>query len=238
MFKYLVTDDKEGKKMKTFEQMVENLLNRCGDIVISHLWYILPVVLGTLFRYGLLKYRIYIPETKVKKICRDIGILVILTIMWNFISTNRADNKMALTVVILTMVYCFFIVAQKCPDGTTESLLLIVNSTMVTTLSFISFPYSLGFAVLTVVLALFAYNFCKDFEQKSDLWEIIIMCIESVIISIYVTINSIDNILQVTALVIFVETVLFMINCLLKYSIKFLCKEDIDDYWDKLLGLM
>lgn len=196
------------------------------------------MVVGALFRYDLLKYRIYIPEVKVKKICRDIGILVILTIMWNFISTNKIDNNMALTVGILTMVYFFYIVAQKCPDGTTESLLLIVNSTMVTTLSFISFPYSLGLAALTVVLAILAYNFWKDFEQKSDLWEIIIMCIESVIISIYVTINSIENILEVTAVVVFVETVIFMINCLLKYGIKFLCKEDIDDYWDKLIGLM
>lgn len=109
---------------------------------------------------------------------------------------------------------------------------------MVTTLSFMSFSYSLGFVVFTVVLALLAYNFWKSFEQKSNLLEIIIMCIESVIISIYVTINSIENILQVTALVVFVETALFMFNCLLKYGIKFLCKENTEDFWDKLLGLM
>lgn len=175
---------------------------------------------------------------KVKKICRDIGILVILTVLWNYVSTNREDSKMALTVVILTLVYCFYIVVQKCPNGTTESMLLIVNSTMVTTMSFMSFPFSLGFAALTVILALLAYNFWKNFEQKSDLWETIIMCIESVIISIYVTINSIENILHVIALVVFVETALFMINCFLKYCIKIFCKEDIDDYWDKLLGLM
>ena len=224
--------------MKNFEQMVEYLLNRFGDIFIGYLWYILPVIVGALFRYYLLKYRIYIPKVKVKKICRDIGILVALTIMWNFISTNKIDNNMVLTVGILTMVYIFYIVAQKCPDGTSESMLLIVNSTMVTTLSFICFPYSLSLAALTVVLAVLAYNFWKDFEQKSDLWEIIIMCIEAVIISIYVTTNSIENILEVTALVVFVETVVFMINCLLKYGIKFLCKEDTDHYWDKLLGLM
>ncbi len=224
--------------MEIFEQMLVNLLNRCGNIVINHFGYILFVVLGALFRYGLLRYRIYIPEMKVKKLCRDIGILVFLTIMWNCIVSKRSDDNMVLTVVILTIVYCFYIVVQKCPDGTTESLLLIINSTMVTTLSFMSFPYSLGYAAFTVVLALLAYNFWKSFEQKSDLWEIIIMCIESVIISIYVTINSIENILQVTALVVFVETALFMINCLLKYGIKFLCKEDTEDYWDKLLGLM
>jgi hypothetical protein len=62
------------------------------------------VVLGALFRYGLLKYRIYIPEMKVKKLCRDIGILVFLTIMWNCISTKSSDN-MVLTVVILIIVY-------------------------------------------------------------------------------------------------------------------------------------
>lgn len=175
---------------------------------------------------------------RVKKICRDIGILVILTIMWNFVSANVADYKMALTVAILTTVYCFYIMVQKCPDGSTESLLLIVNSTMVTTLSFMTFPYSLGFAVLTGALALLAYNFWKDFEQQSDMWEIILMCIESVIISIYVTINSTENVFQVTAMVVFVETTIFMINCLLKFVIKFLCKEDLDDYWDKLLGLI
>lgn len=218
--------------------MVENLLNQCGNIVINHMWYILFVVLGALFRYGLLKYKICIPEMKVKKICRDIGILVILTIMWNCINTNMADDNMVLTVVILTIVYCFYIVAQKCTDGYTESLLLIVNGTMVTTLSFMSFPYSLGFAVFTIVLALLAYKFWKNFERKSDFWEIIIMCIESVIISIYVTINSIENILQVTALVVFIETALFMINCLLKYGVVFLCKEDTDEYWNKLLDLI
>lgn len=58
-----------------------------------------------------------------EKSLNDIGILVFLIIMWNCISINKSDN-MVLIVVILTIVYCVYIVAQKCPDGTTESLLL------------------------------------------------------------------------------------------------------------------
>ena len=42
--------------------------------------------------------------------------------------------------------------------------------------------------------------------------------------------------MQVTAVVVFIETTLFMINCLLKYLLRILFKENAHDYWDELRG--
>lgn len=59
-----------------------------------------------------------------------------LTIMWSLLYSNQQDSNIGISTLILTLVYLFVVVAEKCDDGTTESLLLIVNGTMITTLSF------------------------------------------------------------------------------------------------------
>lgn len=123
------------------------------------------------------------------------------------------------------------VVAEKCNGGTTESLLLIVNGTMITTLSFQPFPYNIGFALLTILVAWIAYKCWFSFELLSDFIEIVIISVESIIASLIMFWCKWDGILHTIIFVIFCETFLFMINCYLKLLVKNICNEDTDFYW-------
>lgn len=57
-----------------------------------------------------------------------------LTIMWSLLYSNQQDSNIGISTLILTLVYLFVVVAEKCDGGTTESLLLIVNGTIIASL--------------------------------------------------------------------------------------------------------
>ena len=94
-----------------------------------------------------------------------------LTIMWSLLHSNQQDINIGISILILTLVYLFVVVAEKCDSGTTESLLLIVNGTIITILSFQAFPYNIGFAFLTILVAWIAYKYWFSFELLSDFIE-------------------------------------------------------------------
>lgn len=154
-----------------------------------------------------------------------------LTIMWSLLYSNQQDSNIGISTLILTLVYLFVVLAEKCDGGTTESLLLIVNGTMITTLSFQPFPYNIGFALLTILVAWIAYKCWFSFELLSDFIEIVIISVESIIASLIMAWCKWDGILHTIIFVIFCETFLFMINCCLKLLVKKICNEDTDFCW-------
>lgn len=102
---------------------------------------------------------------------------------------------------------------------------------MITTLSFQPFPYNIGFALLTILVAWIAYKCWFSFELLSDFIEIVIISVESIIASLIMFWCKWDGILHTIIFVIFCETFLFMINCYLKLLVKNICNEDTDFYW-------
>lgn len=70
-------------------------------------------------------------------------------------------------------------------------------------------------AVITCVLAVLTYNFWFGVEKKTDLFEIIFLCIEAVGLSIYGEFHDIQGI-GVLLFVFYEETALFLLNYLVK----------------------
>ncbi len=98
------------------------------------------------------------------------------------------------------------------------------------------FPINLIAGIITVVLAVIVY---RKFEsnRKSTFWQIIVMVVETVAISIIVWFNNWNDAFSTTLAVIFVETVIYMINIIIGYVIVAVCKEDVDEYINSVKGL-
>ena len=203
--------------MQVIEELLYQKTAQGLDWFFSVWWYWLPAGIGFLFRFGLLKYKIWDSEMCVKAILKDIGIVFGLTILWSSMNSARLDDNAAVMLIILTFVYIFYGLAKSCEDtgGTTESLLLIIKSVYVTMLSFQTIWGTLFGAVITCVLAVLTYNFWFSAEKKTDLFEIIFLCIEAVGLSIYGEFHDIQGI-GVLLFVFYEETALFLLNYLVK----------------------
>ena len=203
--------------MQVIEEVLYQKTAQGLDRFFSVWWYWLPAGIGFLFRFGLLKYKIWDSEMCVKAILKDIGIVFGLTILWSSMNSARLDDNAAVMLIILTFVYIFYGLAKSCEDtgGTTESLLLIIKSVYVTMLSFQTIWGTLFGAVITCVLAVLTYNFWFGAEKKTDLFEIIFLCIEAVGLSIYGEFHDIQGI-GVLLFVFYEETALFLLNYLVK----------------------
>lgn len=195
-------------------------------------WYWLPVIIGFSFRTNLLKYKICNPKMRTRKTIREIGIVYVLTILWSNMATIEMEANAAIMVVILTIIYVFYNLAKSCEDtgGTTDSLLLCVKSTFVTMLSFQTMWATVFLALLTCVIAVLAYKLLYKLEKKTDLVEIIFLCIEAVILSIYVEVRGVQGI-GILLFVFFVETVVFFINYIIKDSVSIFFGEAEDMYY-------
>ena len=203
--------------MQVIEEVLYQKTAQGLDWFFSVWWYWLPAGIGFLFRFGLLKYKIWDSEMCVKAILKDIGIVFGLTKLWSSMNSARLDDNAAVMLIILTFVYIFYGLAESCEDtgGTTESLLLIIKSVYVTMLSFQTIWGTLFGAVITCVLAVLTYNFWFGVEKKTDLFEIIFLCIEAVGLSIYGEFHDIQGI-GVLLFVFYEETALFLLNYLVK----------------------
>lgn len=203
--------------MQVIEEVLYQKTAQGLDWFFSVWWYWLPAGIGFMFRFGLLKYKIWDSEMCVKAILKDIGIVFGLTILWSSMNSARLDDNAAVMLIILTFVYIFYGLAKSCEDtgGTTESLLLIIKSVYVTMLSFQTIWGTLFGAVITCVLAVLTYNFWFGVEKKTDLFEIIFLCIEAVGLSIYGEFHDIQGI-GVLLFVFYEETALFLLNYLVK----------------------
>ena len=210
--------------------MIEGLMEKYG-------WYLLLVSIGLLFRCALLWHVIGDFTLIRQKIAREIGIVILITISLNEVFTNEHDIRTTAVVFILFIGYCFYVLAKKMPScGYTESMLLIMNGYMVTALSFMSFPENLIFIALIIVVS---YLIVKHWlnERKSDFWEIVLLCGESLLISGYMYFKNVTDAIEIVFIVLFVESFVYALNCILKYVIILLCGEETDGYWEKLMGL-
>lgn len=217
--------------METLTELLESRMNQAVVWFFSMWWYWLPAGLGLAFRFGLLKYKIFDSEKRIKAIFRDISIIALLTITWNLLNANQLEDKAVVMILILTMVYIFYGIAKECEDtgGTTESLLLIVKSVFVTVLSFQTFIGTIVGAVCTSILAVLVYKVWYRFEKKTDLFEIIFLCVEAILLSVYTEVNHIEGFLLIFFFVFYEETALFLLNYFSKYmASKFL--GEADDY--------
>jgi|UPI00051BB254 hypothetical protein len=78
-------------------------------------------------------------------------------------------------------------------------------------------------AIVIIAVAYSAYKFWV--EKFSDFFEIIIICIELIVISIVTTKNQVEDFVSIFLYVFFAKTAIFMINYLIKSSVASYCNE-------------
>ena len=147
--------------MSAIEELLNQIIMRGWEWIWSVSWYWIPAGLGFAFRFGLLKYKIWDSEMRVKVILRDIGIIFGLTILWSGLNSYELDSNTGVMVFILTFVYIVYGLAESCEDtgGSTESILLILKSVLLTMLSFQEIGGTIFGAIVTVL------NLDSDEEQ-------------------------------------------------------------------------
>lgn len=217
-------------------EIVEELLYQKAaqglECFFSLWWYWLPAGIGILFRFELLKYKIRDSEMRIKAMLRDIVIVFALTVLWGSMNAAGLDDNAAVMLIILTFVYIFYGLAANCEDtgGTTESLLLIIKSVFVTLLSFQTIWGTLFGAVFTCFLAVLAYKFWFGIEKKTDLFEIIFLCIEAIGLSSFGEFHDIKGI-GILLFVFYEETAIFLLNYIVKYMASVFFGESEDSFY-------
>lgn len=218
--------------MSAIEELLNQIIMRTWEWIWSVSWYWIPAGLGFAFRFGLLRYKIWNSEMRVKAILRDIGIIFVLTILWSGLNSYELDSNAGVMVFILTFVYIVYGLAESCEDtgGSTESILLILKSVLLTVLSFQEIGGTIFGAIVTSGIAVMAYKFWICKEKKTDLFEIIFLCAEAVILSIVGEIYAIQGI-GVFLFIFFEETAVFFFNYIVKYIASVFFGEAEENYY-------
>lgn len=186
------------------------------ELIIDKWWYLIPVAIGFLFRINLENKDFFEFGMRAKVIFVNILILALFTASWNNLYKNFLDDNSVYALLGGTFIYIFYKLAKRCEPmgGTTESFLLIINSVMLIMLSFQPLKGTIFWAIIIVVISYMVYNF---FEEKlSDLIEILIICFESIIISVIMTKKEVDGFVCIFTYVFFIETAIFMLNYIVK----------------------
>lgn len=198
--------------------------------------YILFVTIGFIVRIGIISPIVMDAKHCIKKSCFLIVIVTIITLLWNLASKNIVSQNVW-AVVILTFCYVAYILNQKSErDGYVHSFLTFINGYFITSLSFMSLPWNIVTAIITIVLAIFVFKKFEN-ERKSVLIEIFILCAEAILISIIMWVMNWNNTFNIVLVVLFVETAVYALNFFLGIFCVWICGEDIDEYIIELKGL-
>ena len=205
---------------------------------ICDLWaYWLLVFIGLYFRYENLQYSFLPSNRKVYKIAVDIGVVLFLTRSIDRAGKGQPNSTVfEVFVIIILLVYCFCTLNSKCENGTTESLLVVVNGIYVTYLSFTSWPISFIFAIIIIAVSFFISRY-RNFENLSEFWEIVLLSGESVLISAAICFCNLTSFYHTFLIVLFNETMLTLVNVLIIYYIKKWCGEDAEGYLQRVKGM-
>ena len=209
------------------------------EYVIEFPWciYWFFVVLGFFFRCGTLKYSFLTDAMIVKKTLASICFVFALTIILSLCRETVGTSLFLSAIGVGMLLYSFYsTLVQKSENGSIDSFLVLVNSIFVTALSYVSFPASLGIAIVIVWIS-FKIKKHFEFEEQSEFWEIVWLSIESVVLSMLVWWNHWDSLLQTFLLVLFTQTALVLLNVIVTYTIRCVFEENAEGYLHRVLGM-
>lgn len=174
-------------------------------------------------------------KDKLKRILIEILFVTILSYCWNNIDKIEKESADAAIFIILTLVgYCFYVLINKFNENM-GFIYPFINGYMITTLSFIDFPINIIVSILLVLFSV-TVSFKWSLIHKSELCEVILLCVEAVIISIIIHINNLYHLIDTLVVTLFTETGLFFINCLIMCMFKKIFDEDVNEYLLKIKG--
>lgn len=203
--------------MELIEKIFYQELMRVWVLLKENMWFIVLTGIGFAFRVELLNHKRRNYKASSKAILWDIGFVWGITILWPQINENGWDDNVIALLLGLILVYLGYIYInnRESDPGKSESILLLINSFFVTMLSFQKLEGTIVGTVFTITLAYFAYKYWLVKESKADFIEIIFLCMEAIILSIYDKRHDLQGI-SVGFFVFFQETALFTFNYLFK----------------------
>ena len=147
--------------MSAIEELLNQIIMRGWEWIWSVSWYWIPAGLGFAFRFGLLKYKIWDSEMRVKVILRDIGIIFGLTILWSGLNSYELDSNTGVMVFILTFVYIVYGLAESCERHWRKYRKHITDfkKCLLTMLSFQEIGGTIFGAIVTSGMAVMTYKF-------------------------------------------------------------------------------
>lgn len=211
--------------------MSDTLSYFCQSFIIDLWFYWLLVFIGFVFKIHSFARTHYTFKQKVCCIAFDILIIILWTDIFGNQSLfcNELYEKWETIGIITLLIYCFYTINKKCNNGYTESLLIGINSLFVTALSFMSPQMTIPIALLIICISKIIIKI-KDDEKISEFCEIVILSVESIIISIVSAIFSLKSQSHVLLITIFTETFLVMFNEVVINCVR-------DYYGEKLLDV-
>lgn len=198
--------------------------------------YIVAVVLGFLFRVGIVSPLVSSAEDSKKRTFRQIIVVIILTVFWS-VASEEIVTKNIMAGIALTIFYIGYVLSKKAgKDGYIHSFLVFISGYFITAMSFMTFPANLIMGIITIALAIIVYRRFES-ERRSTFWEIIIMVVEAIAISFLVWLMKWTNAFSTVLVVLFVETTIYSINIFIGYCIVLACNEDVYEYINSIKGL-
>jgi len=157
---------------------------------------------------------------QMKKTLKKIGFLFFLIVLWGSVNSNEENEKLILGLFIITYFYIFYLLAERCSDtgGYTSSILLIINCMFITILSFTNEITAIIGAICIIGISIFVFKHWT--EKKSDLAENIALCIETIIVSLFLMSGSFDSIYYTLLYLFMSESLLAVINKAIRYIVK------------------
>lgn len=216
--------------MYILEDALIGLLEITAHIIMQYGWFIACCYTGFIFRRDRYRYKLWNLELCNQTIARRIFYLILLTILWNGI-TIFEDNVIMMTALIFsTCIYVIYYFMEQYDGKSIEGILVVVNSLMMPMLSMLPFPHNVIWSIVTLVLTVTIYYLRKGKELRSECFEIILLCGETLLASAIISKNNWNNIFCTVGFVIFCETFVYMINFVLKYEIRKVYNENVDEY--------
>lgn len=179
------------------------------SLIMQQKWFWIICLVFFFIRIVIECERKYEFEDLFKKTLKRIGIWFILTIMWG---QNYVNDETMIALIIFTYFYIAYLATEKFKrtGGYTNSLLLLINCFMVSSLSFA--PWFLSI-IQAVVICFISIWICMHLgEKKRDLADIITVCLESAVISLILYFGSLKSIYYTLFYLCLEESVLNAIN--------------------------
>jgi len=216
--------------MYILEDLLIALLEIAASIILTYGWIIAGCYIGFLFRRERYRYKLWNLELCNQTIARRIFYLMLLTILWNGIAIFEDNVIMVTALIFSTCIYVIYYFMEQYERKSIEGILVVINALLMPMLSMLPFPHNVILSIVTIVVTVIVYFFRKEKELLSECFELLLISAETLVASYFISKNNWNNIFYTVAFVIFCETFVYMINFVLKYGIRIICNENVDEY--------
>lgn len=197
--------------------------------------YIGLVLAGFWFKYENLRFSVFDVAGKIKRIVFEVLFIAVLSFCWDNIEAIESHSVSASVFIVLTLTgYCFYNLISKFNENL-GFLYPFINGYLITSLSFMGLPVNIVVSVLLIIISALV-TFRWAWLQKSQFCEVLLLCVESVILAGITYTHNLYHFVDVVVICTFTETALYFLNCMLMCGLKTIFDEDPTEYLFRIKG--